>query len=142
VYAARVERYQITAAIVDAIVAHARREAPHECCGLLVGQGNAIERMVPTRNAAATPATRYLVDPEQHFAVIRELRGTAHDIVGAYHSHVSSPAAPSQTDIAQAWTAQFLYVIVSLLDEARPDVRAFSIDGGNFVSVELITDRP
>jgi proteasome lid subunit RPN8/RPN11 len=138
-----VERCQISTHALDAIVAHARREAPHECCGVLVGQGSVVERAVPTRNTAASPATRYLVDPEQHFAVIRELRGTEHEIVGAYHSHPSSPAIPSPADIAQAWTADFLYVIVSLMREARPDVRAFRIGGGTYEPMELTIDiRP
>ena len=134
--------FRIAAAVLDDIVAHARREAPNECCGLLVGAGDLVERAVPTRNAAASP-TRYLVDPSEHFALIRELRGTAHDIVGAYHSHPASAAVPSPTDIAGAWSADFLYVIVSLEHEARPDVRAFLIGNGNGVPVDLLTgSRP
>jgi proteasome lid subunit RPN8/RPN11 len=128
------------AVVLEAIVDHARREAPNECCGLLVGAGNAVDRAVPTRNAAQS-RTRYLVDPSDHFALIRELRGTAHDIIGAYHSHPSSPAIPSPTDIAGAWGADFLYVIVSLKNEARPDVRAFMIGSGNYRPVDLITDN-
>jgi proteasome lid subunit RPN8/RPN11 len=133
-----VRAFRIAAGVLDDIVAHARRDAPNECCGLLVGAGD----LVPTRNAAASP-TRYLVDPSEHFALIRELRGTAHDIVGAYHSHPASAAVPSPTDIAGAWSADFLYVIVSLEHEARPDVRAFLIGNGNGVPVDLLTgSRP
>jgi proteasome lid subunit RPN8/RPN11 len=130
---------RIAAAVIDAIVDHARREAPNECCGLLVGSVGAIERAVPTRNAASSP-TRYLVDPSEHFALIRELRGTGSDIAGAYHSHPGSPAIPSPSDIAEAWP-EFLYVIVSLEDEARPDVRAFRIADGNYIPVGVTTDR-
>jgi proteasome lid subunit RPN8/RPN11 len=137
-----VETLRIAAAVLEAIVAHARREAPNECCGLLIGVGNVVDRAVPTRNAAAS-RTRYLVDPSEHFALIRELRGTAHDIIGAYHSHPASPAVPSPTDIAGAWSADFLHVIVSLENEARPDVRAFMIGNGNYSPVQLLTDsRP
>jgi proteasome lid subunit RPN8/RPN11 len=133
---------RIAAAALEAIVAHARRDAPNECCGLLVGAGNVVDRAVPTRNAAES-RTRYLVDPSEHFALIRALRGTAHDIIGAYHSHPASPAIPSPTDIASAWGVDFLYVIVSLENEARHDVRAFMIGNGNYIPVGLITDsRP
>lgn len=131
---------RIGGSVLDAIVAHARREAPNECCGLLVGAANVVERAVPTGNAAASP-TRYLVDPAEHFALIRELRGTERDIIGAYHSHPASPAVPSPTDIAAAWSADFVYVIVSLEHEARPDVRAFVIGDGNYIPIELLTDR-
>ncbi len=137
------EQWLIAHGLVEAIVAHARREAPNECCGLLVGQAQCIERRVETRNAAHTPRTRYLVDPRQHFALIRELRGTAREIVGAYHSHVASPAVPSQADIERAWAAPFLYVIVSLRDGARPDVRGFRLADGRCVPVALVTgSRP
>ena len=133
---------RIAAAVLEAIVEHARREAPNECCGLLVGAGNVVDRAVPTRNATQS-RTEYLVEPSEHFALIRELRGTAHDIIGAYHSHPASPAIPSPTDIARAWGVDFLYVIVSLEIEARPDVRAFMIGNGNYSPVGVITDsRP
>ena len=132
---------RIPTLVLDAIVDHAKREAPYECCGLLVGPGGRIERAVATRNAVSSP-TRYLVDPMEHFALIRELRGTGQDIVGAYHSHPASPAVPSPSDVNEAWDAEFLYVIVSLEDEARPDVRAFRIANGHYMAVEVITDRP
>jgi [CysO sulfur-carrier protein]-S-L-cysteine hydrolase len=130
----------IAASVVGEIIEHARREAPSECCGLLVGQDESIERAVPTRNAAAS-RSRYLVDASEHFALIRELRGTGREIVGAYHSHPASAAIPSPTDIAEAWSADFVYVIVSLEEEARPDVRAFRIAQEKYVTVELTTER-
>lgn len=137
------EEWLVAPGIVEAIVQHARREAPNECCGLLIGQPDSVERIVETPNAAETARTRYLVDPRAHFAVIRELRGTAREIVGAYHSHVATPAVPSRADLERAWTQQFLYVIVSLMDEARPEVRAFRIAEGRGLPVSLATgSRP
>jgi proteasome lid subunit RPN8/RPN11 len=136
----RGDSMRIAASVVGAIVEHARQEAPNECCGLLVGRTGTIERAVATRNAAAS-RSKYLVDPSEHFALIRELRGTGHDIVGAYHSHPASAALPSPTDIAEAWNAEFLYLIVSLENEARPDVRAFRIAEGGYVPVDLTTER-
>ena len=46
------------------MLAHAREEAPRECCGLLVGKGDAVERSVRARNLDARP-TRYLIDPDR-----------------------------------------------------------------------------
>ncbi len=109
------------------MLVHAREEAPRECCGLLVGKGESIVGSVRARNLDAT-ATRYLVDPEDHFAAIRGARAQGLEVVGAYHSHPSSPPMPSPTDVAEAQSgSDFLYVIVSLANE---DVRAFRIDGG------------
>jgi proteasome lid subunit RPN8/RPN11 len=120
-------RITIPANVVGDMLAHAREEAPCECCGLLVGKGSSIVRSVRARNLESK-ATRYLIDPEDHFAALRSARADGLEVIGAYHSHPSSAAVPSETDIAEAGSgADFLYVIVSLVDDA---VRAYVIDAG------------
>jgi proteasome lid subunit RPN8/RPN11 len=116
------------------MLAHARDEAPRECCGLLIGKGESIARSVRTRNLDAK-ATRYLIDPEDHFAAIRGARAAGLEVVGAYHSHPSSAPVPSATDIAEATNgSDFFYVIVSLVDD---DVRAYRIDAGVWAPLAL-----
>ena len=118
---------RIPAAVVSDMLAHAREEAPRECCGLLIGKGDSVARSVRARNLDAK-ATRYLIDPEDHFAAIRGARAEGLEVVGAYHSHPSSAPVPSPTDIAEAnGGTDFLYVIVSLVSS---DVRAYRIDAG------------
>ena len=117
----------IPADVTRDMLAHAREEAPRECCGLLVGKGESVVRSVRARNLDAK-ATRYLIDPEDHFEAIRAARVEGLEVVGAYHSHPSSTPVPSATDIAEAnGGSDFLYVIVSLVTE---DVRAYRIDMG------------
>jgi proteasome lid subunit RPN8/RPN11 len=125
-----VRTLDVTQAAIDSIVGHARREAPSECCGLLVGKGTVIERAVATRNESESPGRRYLIAPGDHFDLMRELRGTGQEIVGAYHSHVHTAAVPSPTDVAEAWPPPFVYLIVSLKNPAQPDIRAHCIEGG------------
>jgi proteasome lid subunit RPN8/RPN11 len=111
------------------MLAHARAEAPRECCGLLIGQGESVVRSVRARNLDVK-ATRYLVDPEDHFAAIRAARAEGLEVIGAYHSHPSSAPVPSATDIAEASSGpDFLYVIVSLIGD---DVRAYRMELGTF----------
>ena len=118
----------ISAAVLDAMVAHARDDAPDECCGLLVGTADRIDEAVRTPSLERSP-NRYQVDPAAHFAVIRRLRGTDRTIIGAYHSHPRSAAAPSPSDIREAYDSELVYVIVSLV-RAEPDVRAWRIREG------------
>lgn len=128
----------IPTAVVSDMLAHARKEAPRECCGLLVGRGPSIVRSVRARNLDVN-ATRYLIDPEDHFAAIRSARSEGLDVVGAYHSHPSSTPVPSATDIAEADSgSDFLYVIVSPIGD---DVRAYRIEAGAFTLVELGVQR-
>ncbi len=120
------------------MLAHAREEAPRECCGLLVGRETSIVRSVRARNLDAK-ATRYLIDPEDHFAAIRSARTEGLEVVGAYHSHPSSAPVPSATDIAEADSgSDFLYVIVSPIGD---DVRAYRIEAGVYTLVELSVQR-
>ena len=125
---------RIPAAVVSEMLAHAHDESPRECCGLLVGKGASIDRSVRARNLDSS-ATRYLIDPEDHFAAIRSARADGLEVVGAYHSHPSSAAVPSPTDVAEAASgADFVYVIVSLKDD---DVRAYRIEEGAYVPLAL-----
>jgi proteasome lid subunit RPN8/RPN11 len=124
----------ISSTIVRNLLQHAREEAPRECCGLLVGKGDSVVESVRARNLDAK-ATRYLIDPEDHFGAIRAARRDGLEVIGAYHSHPSSAAVPSPTDVAEANSgSDFLYVIVSLVDD---DVRAYRFEGGVFKSLPL-----
>jgi proteasome lid subunit RPN8/RPN11 len=128
---------EVRRAALDRLVAHAREALPDECCGLLVGSGDCVEEAVPARNVRASP-TRYEVDPADHFAVIRRVRREGREIVGAYHSHPSTAAVPSPTDLAEAYDDTLLYVIVSLRDAQRPEVRGFRIAAGQVREVALV----
>jgi [CysO sulfur-carrier protein]-S-L-cysteine hydrolase len=127
---------RVAAAVLEEMVAHARREAPNECCGLLVGTAEEIGRSVPTPNLAASP-TRYEVDPREHIALNRQLRGSGTAVIGVYHSHPRTSAEPSPSDIREAFYPDFVYVIVSLADPRQPDVRAFRIRDGQSSVVSL-----
>jgi proteasome lid subunit RPN8/RPN11 len=116
------------------MIAHARELAPRECCGLLIGKGDDVDRNVRTRNLDPRP-TRYLIDPEDHFAAIREARVDGREVIGAYHSHPASAPVPSATDIEEANSgSDFLYVIVSLMNE---EVRAYRVVDGTVVPVRF-----
>jgi proteasome lid subunit RPN8/RPN11 len=121
---------RISASTLDAMIEHARREAPNECCGMLVGRPSQVERSVPAKNVAAMPTVRYEVDPREHIALNRELRGSGQQVIGVYHSHPLGPARPSASDLAEAFYPDFIYVIVSLVDPLHAEVRAFEIAGG------------
>jgi proteasome lid subunit RPN8/RPN11 len=126
----------LPATVEATLVAHARREAPSECCGLLLGDGDAIVEAHPARNLAADPSRHYLVDPRDHLAAIRRARGRKLEVVGGYHSHPASAAKPSQTD-ADSGFSDFLFVIVGL-GAAQPDVAGWTWTDGNFTRVPLV----
>ena len=135
----RIDRDALTA-----IVAHARRDVPHECCGLLVGRPGEILEAVPVANRASDPARRYEIDPADYFAQIRRCRQInerqqeTFAVVGAYHSHPRGGADPSETDVAEAFR-DFVFVIVGVGDRgAGMAIRAYMLDDESLAPIELV----
>ena len=130
---------RVRARVLETIEAHARRDAPHECCGLLLGTATEIVEAVPARNIASEPSRRYEIAPEDHFAAIRRCRGGVDGVavVGGYHSHPRSQPIPSTTDLAQAFP-EFLYVIAGPVDGSAPlELRAYQLRDGVLAPVTL-----
>ena len=126
--------------VLDAIADHARRAAPHECCGLLIGRDDRIEQAEPVENRAGDPLRRYEIDPRDFLAAVKRCRGTASSVIGVYHSHPGSSAEPSESDRAEAF-GPFLYLIAGpVAGELPPPIRAYRWENGNFRPMRLVPD--
>ena len=113
------------------LVAHAEAEVPNEACGLVLLRDGVAERYVAGRNAAASPY-RFeleLADPEVWFA-----EDDGYELA-VFHSHLSSPARPSRTDVENIglWEKR-PYLILSL---RTGDLAAFRIEDGRIAEVEV-----
>jgi len=128
----------LPSAVRDAVVAHAREEAPRECCGILIGANDAIVAAVRAANLTANPETRFLIDPRDHIRARREARAAGLEVVGFYHSHPHSDAVPSATDVAEALYADHLYLIVGLAAGAA-DVRLYKFNDARFEAIGFRT---
>lgn len=124
--------------VLDTIAAHARRESPRECCGLLIGTATDVVDAVPAGNVADDPHRRYEVSPVDHFAQIRRCREQNLQVVGVYHSHPHSAPAPSPTDLELAFE-EFLYIIAGPVDGGAPiEIRGYRFTHGRFAPEDLI----
>jgi len=123
---------------LDEIIAHARREFPNECCGLLGGTDGRVERVFPMVNVEASPLN-FQMDPKQLYQVlVIEMEDLGLDHIGIYHSHTHSPAYPSKTDVRNSHYPEQSFVIVSLADPERPVVRSFRIQNQQITEEEVI----
>jgi [CysO sulfur-carrier protein]-S-L-cysteine hydrolase len=122
--------------MVDEIVAHARDELPNECCGLIAAENGRAVKLFRTSNAEASPV-RYGLDPREQYQIMMEIERSGWILGAIYHSHTRSPAYPSQTDVNLAFYPAALYLIVSLEDADRPELRAYRIVDGQIDEVEL-----
>ena len=137
----------LSAAIVQALIDHARAGYPNEACGLIVGSRPAADggrplRWIPTRNRAASPY-RYEIDPDDLLRLTIETEEADETFWAIVHSHTHTPARPSPTDIGLAFYPDALYILVSLAaDEGdptsgAPSVRAWRIVRGEVFEVSL-----
>ena len=122
---------------VDEMIAHAREDAPNECCGIIAADDGAAKKLYRAVNAEASPY-RYNVDPKDLLRIYHDLDDRGWDVMVIYHSHTHTEAYPSPTDTRLAAWPDAYYVIVSLEDEANPVVRAFRITDGEVAEEELV----
>ena len=115
----------IPEAVRDQVFAHARAGLPNEACGLLAGSGDRVERFFPAQPDEPSPYY-YRIDARDQIRIMNEIDDAGLELIGIYHSHVSSPAYPSRTDAEQAFWPDAVYVIVSLAGGGA-EMRAFRI---------------
>jgi proteasome lid subunit RPN8/RPN11 len=121
--------------LYDEIVAHARAEAPNECCGMVAARDGAAVTVHRAQNAAASPL-RYEIDGAEQYRIQMQIDEADLDLGAIYHSHTRSEPYPSQTDINLAFYPDAVYVIVGLAN-GDPDVRGYTIRDGQVAEVEL-----
>jgi [CysO sulfur-carrier protein]-S-L-cysteine hydrolase len=125
----------ISKAQLDELMAHAREDAPDECCGYAWGRDGRVEGIERGENLRHSPYG-YEIDPKSLLAA-NELDDQGREVV-IYHSHPNSPAEPSQTDINLAFYPHWRYVIVSPTHE--PHVRCWRIADGKTEEEHVVVE--
>jgi [CysO sulfur-carrier protein]-S-L-cysteine hydrolase len=129
---------RIARELYDQLIAHARAEAPNECCGMIASRDGRAVAVHPAENAAASPL-RYEIEPRQQLEITRAIEDAGHDLGAIYHSHTRTAPEPSQTDVNLAFYPDSLYLIVGVAG-AQPDVRAWHIRDGQVSEAELLVE--
>jgi proteasome lid subunit RPN8/RPN11 len=118
------DRLTLQRPLIEAMIRHARAEYPNEACGVLVRAEDGRVEVHPLHNADHSPLT-YRIAGHELFQV-----GQWYDdgrLAAIYHSHTHTEAYPSPTDRRLAYWPEASYIIISLRQWDRPDVRAFRI---------------
>jgi proteasome lid subunit RPN8/RPN11 len=102
----------------QAMVLHAERTYPNECCGALLGhkQGEKkqVTEAIPLPNAyAGAQGERYELRPEDLQRADKEARARGLDLLGIFHSHPDCEAYFSETDLKNScpW---YSFVVLSI----------------------------
>ena len=130
------EVFELDQATWDAIVEHARADFPYEVCGLLGVRPDGSLVRYPVDNAERS-MTYYVMEPKQLLRAMREIEDEGFGLA-IYHSHTHTQAYPSATDVRLAAYPEATYLIVTLQDRDRPEIRAFSIVDGEVTEMRVV----
>jgi proteasome lid subunit RPN8/RPN11 len=134
---------RIDAALLERIVAHARRDFPNECCGVIAVRDGHAMAVYEATNVQASPL-RFEVDPLEVLRIDNAIEAEGNTLGAIYHSHTRSEPYPSQTDIgfAERWP-NVEWLIVGLGRDEEPTIRSYLIDDDGVVQeVEVQVEVP
>lgn len=145
---------------MEQIQTHAQACYPEECCGLMLGQIQAVDGTLqkqllglytvdnawdtdsvpfkPAEHSTMTATRRYWIAPQDLFKAQKYARTQGWDIIGVYHSHPDQDAVPSECDRKWAWP-QYSYVIVAVNRGVPHDFRSWILDDHQQFRSEPVT---
>jgi len=102
----------------QAMILHAERTYPNECCGVMLGHAQ-LEKKVVTEAIALEntweggQGDRYQVRPQDLLRADQEARAQGLDVIGIFHSHPDADAYFSETDLKNScpW---YSFVVLSI----------------------------
>jgi len=122
---------EIAPELIDRIVAHARRDFPNECCGMIAVRDGVAVSVHEAENLAASPL-RFEVDGLEVHKTIETIEDAGGELGAIYHSHTRSEPYPSQTDInfAAGWPGVEWLIVGLRRNSDESIVRNYRIDEG------------
>jgi [CysO sulfur-carrier protein]-S-L-cysteine hydrolase len=105
---------------------HARREDPVECCGILGGNGETVQKSFEIKNVENS-SVQFLMDSQEQLNAFIVMENSAMEMVAIYHSHPHTIPFPSETDIQKTFDSKIPSIIISLKEKDEPVVKAFRI---------------
>lgn len=123
--------------IYDDLIQHAKEGFPLEVCGILGGNDDTVSATYRMTNTDASNE-HFMMDPKEQFSVVKDLRAKGLAMLAIYHSHPETPARPSEEDIKLALTPDVSYIIISLADSDKADMKSFKINNGNVLAEEIV----
>jgi proteasome lid subunit RPN8/RPN11 len=121
--------------LTTALWAHAERDAPRECVGVIGGTVHGPEfrgvALYPLPNISARPESEYLADPGRLLRALKAMDAEGLSLIALYHSHPAGPAWPSPTD-ARLARYPVPYVIA---DVSSRVLAAFRLPAGDPVPI-------
>ena len=127
---------------LKAIEAHALRNFPRECCGLLIGKFGVgtieVHKVAEAENVLGSPVA-FEADPEFVFKAIDRAERSGLELVGIYHSHPNIAARVSSKDaeIMKLWP-EVAWLILNVVGDRVLERKAYVLKNGEIEELELV----
>ena len=108
------------------MIDHARRENPIECCGILGGSDETVQKSFEIKNVESS-SVQFLMDPQEQLHTFEVMENSSMEMVAIYHSHPRTIPFPSETDVQKTFDSEMPSIIISLKEKNEPVVKAFRI---------------
>jgi [CysO sulfur-carrier protein]-S-L-cysteine hydrolase len=131
------EEIQIPRKITNQLLHHAQQSPDTEVCGLIGSRQGVPISCYAIKNTAKKPQQRFLLEPKQQIAAMAKMRDRNEELFAIYHSHPTSPAIPSKTDLDMAAYPDVLYLIISLDTKGILELRGYRVDNHKFLEIPL-----
>jgi len=122
------QHIQIPRKIANQLLHLAQISPDLEVCGLIGSKQGLPCSCYPIKNTAGQPQQRFQLDPSQQIAAMAKMRDLGEELFAIYHSHPTSPAIPSVTDLNLASYPDAFYLIISLNTKGILEMRGFKIN--------------
>ena len=125
----------------EKILSHCVDGLPNEACGLIGGvkeDGNKYIKKVYLLTNIDASNEHFSMDPKEQLEAVKDMRANGYELLGNFHSHPESPSRPSEEDKRLAYDSKVNYLILSLMEQDNPVLKAFNIDEEKNVTVEEI----
>jgi proteasome lid subunit RPN8/RPN11 len=125
----------------EKMLSHCIQGLPNESCGLLAGtisgEVKTVTEIYLLTNIDESNE-HFSMDPKEQLAALKDARAKGVNIIGNFHSHPESPSRPSEEDKRLAYDSSIEYLILSLMEQDNPVLKAFGIDSEKNVTIHDI----
>ncbi len=119
--------------VIQALIQQAKKDAPLETCGYLLGNDNVVTENYWMENIDHS-SEHFSFRPEDQMAALKYARRNGLRILANWHSHPASPSRPSEEDKRLAYDPRIRYAILSLHEGIH--LNSFKIIQGEVIDKE------
>jgi|DewCreStandDraft_2_1066082.scaffolds.fasta_scaffold15231_2 proteasome lid subunit RPN8/RPN11 len=115
--------------IYNQIITYGRISLPNEMCGALLGMqishAMVMKEFIPLSNSSIHQCSKFEIDRREWTNLIFDALKRDRQIMGLVHSHPTTPAVPSSSDLQTLWYTIPTQWIVSYKSTKKPVLKAF-----------------